>query len=169
MFEQDYLMRQLLLFFKAIVRSQEVKKEDDNPQEAADMLEDAIGSATEMDGVALLSLSPESIAQVIRVTGIDPNVVQFVARSILLESVYLDEAGDRGLSEVRAAQAHAIAAEFGFELPDDPSDFEAITEGLEQAALAGGFEEDYAPEDALDAFGLLDSIDSLGNDWYLKQ
>ena len=142
MFEQDYLMRLLLQFFRAMVRSYEAKLENEDPQEAADAIEDAIGNAVEMDGAALLSLSPDSIAQVMRVTGTDPNITQFVARSMLLESVYLVEAGQDGLAAVRAAQAHAIASEYGFELPPDPSDFDTITEGLEEAALAGGFDKE---------------------------
>ena len=139
MFEQDYLMKLLLQFFNAMVRASELKEKGHDPESAADLLEDAIGNATDMDGGVLLSLAPESIAQVMKVSGVDPNVTQFVARSMLLESVYLDEAGNKGLAAVRAAQAHAIAEEFGFGLPDNPSDFETITEGLEEAAAAGGF------------------------------
>lgn len=140
MIQQDYLMRQLLLFFKAMVRTHELYWKDEDPLGAADSLEDAISNATEMDGVALLSLSPDSIASIMRVTGIDPNITQFVARSMLLESVYLRKAGKSSLAQVREAQARAIADEYGFGLPDDPSDFESITEGLEEAALAGGFD-----------------------------
>lgn len=140
MLEQDYLMRLLLQFFKAVVRSNELYWKEEDPQGAADSLEDAIGNATEMDGAALLSLAPDSIASIMRVTGIDPNVTQFVARSMLLESVYLRKAERPALAEVREAQARAIAAEYGFDLPSDPSDFESITEGLEEAALAGGFD-----------------------------
>lgn len=139
MFEQDYLVRLLLQFFQGLLKSIERHKEKKDPQGAADLIEAAIGEATDMDGVALLSLAPESIATVMRVSGIDPDVVQFMARSLLLESVYLIDAGNEGLAETRAAQARAMAAEYGFELPDDPSDFDAITEGLEEAALAGGF------------------------------
>ena len=94
-----------------------------------------------MDATTLLALAPDSTAQIMRVSGIDPNVTQFVARSLLLESVYLEEAGNNALSALRAGQARAIAAEYGFDLPDDPADFDAITEGLEEAALLGGFEE----------------------------
>ena len=137
MLERDYLMHLLLRFFKAIVRANELVHEKEDPLSAADTLEEAIGNATEIDGAALLSLAPESIAQVMRVTGIDPNVTQFVARSMLLESVYLQEAGNDALAAVRQAQALAIAREYGFQLPADPADFEAITEGLEEAALAG--------------------------------
>ena len=142
MFEQDYLMKLLLQFFQAMVRASALRDEKDDPESAADLLEDAIGNATDMDGGVLLSLAPESIAQVMRVSGVDPNVTQFVARSMLLESVYLSEAHNPGLAAVRAAQARAIAEEFGFELPEDPSDFETITEGLEEAAEAGGFVDD---------------------------
>lgn len=139
MFEQDYLVRLLLQFFKGVTRSLELRHEHDDPEAAADMLETAIGEAVEMDGAVLLSLTPESIAQVMQATAVDPNVTQFVARSMLLESVYLSDARQTALAAVRAAQARAIADEYGFELPDDPSDFDTITEGLEEAALAGGF------------------------------
>ncbi|MBR0404481.1 MAG: hypothetical protein IJI68_04685 [Eggerthellaceae bacterium] len=153
MIQQDYLMRQLLLFFKAMVRTHELYWKDKDPLGAADSLEDAISNATEMDGVALLSLSPDSIASIMRVTGIDPNITQFVARSMLLESVYLRKAGKNSLAQVREAQARAIADEYGFGLPDDPSDFESITEGLEEAALAGGF-------DAVDAYDPLEGFEA---------
>ena len=138
MFEQDYLMRQFLLFFKALMRSWEQMHEDEDPQAAADTLEDAISAATDIDGAALLSLAPESIASIMQVTGIDPRIVEYLSRSMLLESVYLDQAGNAELARIRDAQARAIADVYGFSLPDDPSDFDAITEGLEEAALAAG-------------------------------
>ena len=135
MLQQDYLMRMLLQFFQAIKRSLELRNSQGDPKDAADMLEVAISDAVEMDGEALLSLSPDSIAQIMRVTGTDPAVTQYVAHSMLLESVYLSESGQDELSSLRAAQARAIAAEYGFELPDDPSDFESLEEGLDQLAL----------------------------------
>ena len=142
MLEQDYLMKMILQFFKAMVRSWELKEKEEDPQLAADTLENAISSATEMDGDVLLSLSPDSIAQVLRVSGTDPRVIEYVARGLLLESVYLAEAGQDGLSGIRAAQARALAADYGFTLPDDPSDFESITAGLDEAALQDDPDED---------------------------
>ena len=135
MLEQDYLVRLLLQFFQAMSRSWELKLEKDDPMAAADMLEIAIGNAVDMDGATLLSLAPESIAQIMQATDVDPTVTQFVARSMLLESVYLDEAGQAGLSSLRASQARAIAQAYGFDLPPDPSDFDAITQGLEEMAV----------------------------------
>ena len=145
MLEQDYLMKLILQFFRAMVRSWELKEEKDDPDLAADMLESAIGTATEMDGSVLLSLSPDSIAQVLRVSGTDPNVIEFVARGLLLESVYLSEAGNDELASIRAAQARALADDYGFELPDDPSDFDAMEENLDEIAL----QDDMDDEDPL--------------------
>ena len=142
MLEQDYLMKLILQFFRGMVRSWELKEEKDDPELAADMLETAIGTATEMDGAVLLSLSPDSIAQVLRVSGTDPNVVEFVARGLLLESVYLSESGKDELASVRAAQARALADDYGFELPDDPSDFDAMEESLDEIALQSDLEDD---------------------------
>ena len=142
MLEQDYLMKLILQFFRGMVRSWELKEEKDDPELAADMLETAIGTATEMDGAVLLSLSPDSIAQVLRVSGTDPNVVEFVARGLLLESVYLSEAGRDELANVRAAQARALADDYGFELPDDPTDFDAMEEDLDEIALHGDLDDD---------------------------
>lgn len=135
MFEQDYLMRQFLMFFKALTRSWEQMHEEKNPLGAAETLEDAISAATDIDGAALLKLAPDTIASIMQVTGIDPKLVEYLSRSMLLESVYLNQAGNGELARVRDAQARAIADAYGFGLPDDPSDFEAITEGLEAAAL----------------------------------
>ena len=138
MLEQDYLMRMLLQFFQAMARSWEVNRDHEDPKAAADMLEAAIGNATDIDGATLLSLSPDSIAQIMQVTGVDPNVTEFIARSLLLESVYLTQAHLDELATLRTQQARAIASQFAFQLPDDPSDFESITEGLEEIALEYG-------------------------------
>lgn len=140
MFERDYLMNLLMQFFRALMRANELRNEKDDPEKASDLLEGAIQAAVEIDGAALLALAPESIAQVMRVSDVDPNVTQFVARSLLLDSVYLTQAGKEDKAALRIGQAHAIAREYGFELPDNPADFDSITEGLEEAALAGGFD-----------------------------
>ena len=168
MIEQDYLMRLLIQFFQAMYKAEGRRKDEKDPKGAADMLEAAIGNATDMDGGVLLSLAPDSIAQVMKVSGVDPNVTQFVARSMLLELVYLTEANERQLAAVRAAQARAIADAYGFELPEDPSDFDAVTEGLEEAAEAGGFEQNQigSVEFVAQSFDDLDEIlASSGLSW----
>lgn len=141
MFERDYLMNLLMQFFRALMRTYEIRNKKDDPKLASQMLEGQISEVLEMDGAALLQLSPDSIAQVMRVMNTDPNITQFIARSLLLDGVYLKQAGEETQARVREAQAHAIAAEYGFELPENASDFEAIIGGLEEAALEGGFQD----------------------------
>ena len=86
MFEQDYLMRLLMQFMEAMRRSIERADDGRDPAAAADMLENAIGDATDLDGSMLLSLAPESMATVLQVSGVDPHVTEYVANSLQLES-----------------------------------------------------------------------------------
>lgn len=134
MFEQDYLMKLLLAFYQAMFKSlRRVMDEDEDPKEAADTLDEVVGNAVGMDGKSLLSLAPESITGVLQISGTDPRVTEFVARSLLLSSQYLTQAGQTALASLRAEQARAIAQAYGFELPDDPTDLSDLKEMAEQA------------------------------------
>ena len=133
MFEQDYLMKMLLAFYQALFKSlQKVEEEDEDPEEAANTLDEVVGNAVGLDGTSLLSLSPESIPQVLELSGTDPRMTEFVARSLMLSSDYLAQAGQTQLSSLRLEQARTIAAHYGFEIPDnfkDISDLKEIAEG----------------------------------------
>ena len=129
MLEQDYLMRILLQFAEAIRRSWARSVEDRDPRDAANMLERAIGDATDIDGATLLSLSPQSIA------GVDPRVSEYIARSLLLASGYLAEAGEGDLSALRAEQARALAEAYDLDLPDTPEELATLLDEAD-AALA---------------------------------
>lgn len=118
MFEQDYLMRLLMQFMVAMRRSIERADDGRDPAAAADMLENAIGDATDLDGSMLLSLAPESMASVLQVSGVDPHVTECVANSLQLESEFLRSAGNDELAEVRAGQAQALASAYGFGLAE---------------------------------------------------
>ncbi len=121
MFEQDYLMRMILQLVEGIRRSLELSKGGEDPSSAAEMLEATISQATEIDGSILLSLAPESIADILQVSGTDPAVVEFVGRSMLLESEYLQQAGDTSTAQLRKSQAEALALSYGFSLGDENS------------------------------------------------
>ncbi|WP_165054271.1 MULTISPECIES: hypothetical protein [unclassified Adlercreutzia] len=124
MFEQDYLLRMLVDFAAAIRRSIERAGGQQDPSGAARMLEEAIGSAVDIDGGVLLSLSPESIASILEVSGTDPHVTEYVARSLLLASEYHAQAGEAELAELRRGQALAVADAYGHDL-SAAFDFEA--------------------------------------------
>jgi len=116
MFEQDYLMRILVAFAEAIRKSMQKAAGEQDLLASAGLIETAIGDATDMDGGILLSLAPESIAGILQVSGTDPRVAEYIAQSLLLTASYLRDAGIIQRSEIREAQAHAIAEAFGFSI-----------------------------------------------------
>lgn len=134
MFEQDYLMKLLLAFYQVMFKSlRRVTDEDEDPKEAADTLDEVVGNAVGMDGASLLSLTPKSVVGVLQVSGTDPRVTEFIARSLLLSSEYLTQAKQGALASLRVEQARAIADAYGIDLPDDPTDLSDLKEMAEQA------------------------------------
>lgn len=126
MFERDYLMRIIMELGAAIRRSIDRSQVDHDPGDAAQMLDAAVGEATELDGAALLSLAPESIATVMQVSGTDPAVTEYVCRSLLLAGRYYEQGGDAALGRLRTQQALAITAAYGHDLTEDDGSPEAI-------------------------------------------
>ena len=119
MLEQDYIVRLLVEFIAAILRSLKRAKGERDLSGAAQILEDSITSATDMNGVALLSLAPESLAQVLQVSNTDPRVVVYIANSLALEAKYKRELGEDEIAKLRASQAEALAKAYGIELSDE--------------------------------------------------
>lgn len=124
MLHRDYLVEQFLRFAEAIRLSwTKAKGEPADPLDAAEVLEIAVGTATNFDGATLLLLSPDSIASILQVTDTDPDVVEYLARTLLLESEYLTEGGEHARAQLRRDQAFAIAQGYGIDLG-----YEQITE-----------------------------------------
>lgn len=113
MFERDYLVRMLAQLIEGIIRTMELKRGDNDPKAAADSLESVIGQATDIDGSILLGLSPDSISDILQVSGTDPGVVEFIARSLLLAADYLEEAQDLSLADLRRSQGLALIRDYG--------------------------------------------------------
>lgn len=114
MFQRDYLMRLIVNLAEAIRKT--IFDEKPDPRGAAETLEEAIGNATEVDGETLLNMAPESFVSIIQVTGTDPKLCGYIAHTLLLESEYLEQAGDASLAQLRAQQAQALAAAYGVDL-----------------------------------------------------
>ncbi len=68
MYEQDYLMSIIAQLLGAIRRSVERAAGEEDPDGAAAMMDAAIGEATDLDGTALLSLAPASLAGILQVS-----------------------------------------------------------------------------------------------------
>lgn len=119
MFTQDYLMRMFMQLAAAMKESLMRAKGKNDPRSAADLLDTAVTDATEMDGSLLLRMAPESMAAMLQLSQPDPQLMEYVSRSLLLSSQYLREAGDASLAELRRAQAFAVADAFGAQLSEE--------------------------------------------------
>lgn len=115
---QDYLMRMFLQLASALRESLEKVRGGSDPEAAAERLDEALENATEFDGALLLTMTPESMAAMVRLSDPDPLLMEYVARSLLLSSRCLADAGLGDRSSLREGQAHALAREFGFSLDD---------------------------------------------------
>ena len=111
MLQQDYLMRMIMQLIQGIRKSMRRAVDEKDPEAAADMLEATVGEATELDGAVLLSLSPESIASVVQISGTEPRVVEYICRTLMLEADYLRDAGKAEKAALREQQARALGAE----------------------------------------------------------
>ena len=163
MFERDYLMKLILGYFKTIVIVIKQGEKEKDPEGAADLLEQAIGEATEIDGEVLLA--PESIASVLQVSGTDPKVVGYVAHGLLLEAHYLMLACDFARAELREEQARALASAYGFDLPDDLAEAEDI---LREAAEQGLMDEGAELGDEADVSRLAEEVEKAHDVAYYR-
>lgn len=118
LFERDYLVRMLVDLAAAIKRSMQLARGEKDLESATAALENSITNAVDLDGSVLLTLAPESIAQVLQISNTDPRVVIYIAHSMLLQSHYLRELNDENLASLREEQAKALAQAYHFELPD---------------------------------------------------
>ncbi len=133
MLTEDYLMRIIIQYAEALRRSWSCAREQKDPEGAAEMLDAAIGEATEIDGGTLLRLAPESMARILQVSGTDPEVISYVMHGLALSSVYFREAGNEEYATLRHGQAQALADAYGLEMPDDPEDLSNLPDYEEEA------------------------------------
>lgn len=132
MFQQDYLLRMFLQLATAMRESLQRARGDKDPVAAAQMLDKTLEDATEMDGSLLLRMAPESMAAMLQISQPDPLLMEYVARTLLLSSEYLSEAGESAQAELRKGQAYAVAQAFGIQLNDESIQPEELEQFFEE-------------------------------------
>lgn len=133
MLHQDYIVRMLSELAAAVTRCVLRGENKRAPEESAEALEDAVGNAVAIDGAAFLALAPESIAQIMQVTGTDSRVSEYVARTVMLAGAYQAEAGNADLAALRREQALAIAAAYGHDISDMEGTCDEVAAAAAQA------------------------------------
>ncbi len=135
MVQQDYLLDLIRRLADAIRRSIDRSHGQHDPHSAALLLEQAIREATDLDGDVFLSLSPESMASILTVSGTDERVGGYIVRSLQLIADYYEEAGETGLAELRAAQAASLGEAYGVQLDSDSLSPEELEEFFEESMI----------------------------------
>lgn len=133
MLHRDYLVDMFVKLAEAIRCSWErACGQSIGPLDRADMIEVALAQAIELDGSLMLSLAPESFASIMQVSGTDPRLVEYLARSLLLEGEYLREAGRDSLAQLRREQAFALAQAYDVALTETDISEQAFEELFQQ-------------------------------------
>lgn len=139
MFTQDYLMRMFLMLAGAIRESLQRANGNDDPKAAAELLDNSLEDATEMDGSLLLRMTPESMAAMLQLSQPDPALMGYISRSLLLSSTYYKEAGDEAAAQLRRAQAYAVSNAFNLGLTDECIEPGQLSSFFTQNGVKEGF------------------------------
>ena len=99
MLQQDYLLRMFLQIATAIRESLQRSRGEQDP--------------------LLLRMAPETMAAMLQLSQSDPLLMEYVARTLLLSSKYLYDAGEDERASLRKEQAFAVAHAFGIELSEE--------------------------------------------------
>ncbi|MGN0302120.1 MAG: hypothetical protein ACI4BI_04510 [Anaerotardibacter sp.] len=136
MLHQDYLMRMILALAQAITNSIEKSKNNEEDWEAsAELLEAALANATEIDGSLLLRLDAQSMTGLLQLSQTDPVAVEYIARTLLLESEYLTKAHKPSTAALREEQAFTLAQACGIPLSKEdisPEELDAFFEKTQE-------------------------------------
>lgn len=135
MLTEDYLMRMFAMLIDAMRESYLRSRKKEDPQASAELLDGSLDGATEIDGSLLLTLAPETMGAMLKMSGEEPRLMEYVSRTLLLSSKFYGEAGQSELASLRAGQARAVADSFGIDLSEadiEPENLEAFFDSATQ-------------------------------------
>ncbi len=116
MLHQDYLVRMFMILAAAMRENVFRSADKEDPEAKAELLENTLINATEVDGTLLLKMDPDTMVSMLQISNTDPLLIQYVARTLLLESQYLEEAQQTTRATLRKNQALTLARAYGFAL-----------------------------------------------------
>jgi len=104
----------MILQLGTVLRRSWLRQYDDFDAERED-IERAIGDAVDIEPKTLLSLAPESIVSMLALGNFDAELGGYVVRALYFEADLLEKQGLFGTSDLRKAQANAIADAYGID------------------------------------------------------
>ena len=131
MLQRDYLTEMVRRFANVLARRLRVALLDTDPEAIKD-LEDAVGSLLDLDGVTAMSLDPSSLVTMMELSGVADSLASYANYALRRIADAYDAQGNP-VSQVRRAQAEALADAYGFAVTAVPPEVdEALKERDEQ-------------------------------------
>ena len=126
----DYILDMIVQFTQSIVEAM-VKSRGGAQQDAVAMYEEVVGRALDMDAQTVLTLTPESLVTLVRLSAVDESLAVYAVYSLMRAAEIYDAEGD-ATGSLRAQQARAIADVYGFPVTEVP---EEVVRKMEEAGL----------------------------------
>ena len=126
MLENDYIMRTILFYVRFLRQALQQKNQD--PRQTANDIEQKIGEAISIDPGLFFSLTPESMATMLKLGDYSEALAEYMLRAIALSAEYHSLAGEYGLAELRRSQASGLITALPVQLSIEELNREAINE-----------------------------------------
>ena len=121
MLERDYILMVLTEFVRAVTEALRLAHFD-RSEESFVQVEAAVSELVGLDPKTALSLSPDSLVQVMVLSGVGASVAGHAAYALDRLADEYEDAGNDELADTRRLQAEAIAESFGWDLNQVPEE-----------------------------------------------
>lgn len=128
-------MRMFMQLAAAMKESLLRARGENDPRVAADMLDAAISEQQRWMVAFFCAWRQNRWQQCCQLSQPDPQLMEYVSRSLLLSSRYSAEAGDLSISALRREQAYAVARAFGVSLDDNSVNQQELDALFERSGL----------------------------------
>ncbi len=124
--KNDYLLDQIARFVEGILASIE-RMRSGGATEAVEGFEAVVGDVLDMDPETALSLSPASLVTMMQLSAVDESLAGYAVYALGRAADAYDAQGN-AVSQIRRAQAQALADAYGFPVTAVPPEVEEALE-----------------------------------------
>ena len=129
MLERDYILMVITEFVRTVTEALRLSHFD-RSQEAFQQVEAAVAELVGLDAQTAMTLSADSLVQVMILSGVGAGVAGYAAYALDRLADEYEDAGQEDVAEVRRMQAEAIAESFGWDLNQIPKELAELDEEL---------------------------------------
>ncbi len=126
MLQHDYLTEVIEQFVEAVTRHLRTSKELEKTLVEAGEVDDAIAGLLDLDPEVAMRLTPDSLVQMMVLTGIGDSVAEYVAYALRRVADVYEQGGDSATAALRIEQARAVEESFALGQDAIPDGFEDL-------------------------------------------